>query len=474
MSSPAAAEAIRVGEQARKEPTQGELRRSVFNLVWPATVESVLQMGVGLVNTAMVGHLSALAIGTVGLCSRATMVGFALFQGIGTGATVLIAQSIGSGDRDRARTVAVQGLFFAAASVMILGAAFSTWAVPIFRIFRPAPDLLAASAMYLRIIVLGMPAQGIMMSAGAAMRGSGDTRTPMMVAVSVNLVNIAGNYSLIYGHLGFPALGIRGAATATVTAQWIGAVLALAALTSRHSKLGLTWRGPWRLDRAQLGKMLGIGMPASGEWMFWQSAHIILTLFITGFGTTTLASHQLGMQAESVSYMPTAGLSIAATTLVGQAIGAGNPRLAQRSARELITIATAITAVTGGMLFLAPRQILTALTNDAGVIALGAVYLRLMATAQIPQQLTGVLSGVLRGNGDTRTPMIVAAVGQWGIRLPLAYILAFPLKMGIMGVWLGMTVDLFARFALIFFRYKRISWAKEPVVGVGKWASTAG
>ncbi len=456
MSTPAGVEAVDV-----KEPTQGELRRSILDLVWPATVESVLQMGVGLVNTAMVGHLSALAIGTVGLCSRATMVGFALFQGIGTGVTVLVAQSVGSGDRERARILAVQGLYSAALSVIVLGAAFSTWAAPILRVFRPAPDLLAASVMYLRIIVLGMPAQGIMMSAGASMRGSGDTRTPMAVAVAVNVLNIAGNYGFIYGNLGLPALGIRGAAIATVTAQWIGACLALFALTSRNAKLGLTWRGPWRLDLTQLRKVLGIGMPASGEWLFWQSTHVILTLFITGFGTEALASHQLGIQAESISYMPTAGFSIAATALVGQAIGARNPRLAQRSAHELTAMAAAVTALTGGVLFFLPRQLLTILTNDAWVVALGAVYLRLMATAQIPQQLTGVLSGAVRGTGDTRTPMLIAAAGQWGIRLPLAYILAFPMKMGITGVWAGMTVDLFARFALIAFRYRRIAWTGE-------------
>lgn len=457
MATPVGAEPVRVAE-----PSQPELRKSILNLVWPATVESVLQMGVNLVNVAMVGHLSALAIGAVGLCSRAAMLGWAVFQGVSTGATVLVAQAVGAGDRDRARTVAVQGILFGGLSVMALGAVFALWAVPILGVFRPAADLLQASATYLRIIVIGMPAQGIMMAAGAAMRGSGDTRTPMAVAVLVNLLNIAGNWALIYGRLGFQAMGIRGAATATATAQWVGALLALIAVTSRHSRLGLTLKGPWRFRRVELGKMLGIGLPATGEWLFWQSAHVILTFYITGFGTTALASHQIGMQAESLSYMPTAGFSIAATALVGQAIGARNPRLAQRSARELVHLAAVLTALTGGMLFVIPRQILTVLTNDAGVIALGAVYLRLMATAQIPQQLTGVLGGALRGSGDTRTPMYIAAAGQWGIRIPLAYILAFPMKMGILGVWVAMTVDLFVRFILMVLRYRGISWEKKP------------
>ncbi len=447
------------------EPTASELRRSIFQLVWPATVESVLQMGVGLVNTAMVGHLSALAIGAVGLCNRATMIAWALFQGIATGATVLVAQSIGAGDRTKARTVAVQGLMFGSISVFILGAVFALWAEPILKVFGPDPVLLAAATGYLRIVVIGVPAQGIMMASGAAMRGSGDTRTPMVVAALVNVINICLSWTLIYGHLGFPAIGINGAAIATAIAQWLGAILALFSLTTRSSRLGLTIRGPWRFSRDELGQMLTIGMPASGESLFWQSAQIILTFFITGFGTTALAAHQLGLQAESLSYMPTAGFSIAATALVGQAIGARNPHLAARATRELAMLAAGITVITGGALFIFPKQILTALTNDMEVVALGALYLQLMATVQIPQNLSGVLGGALRGSGDTRAPMYVAAIGLWGIRLPLAYFLAFVMKMEIAGVWIAMTVDLFVRFVIIAVRYRGVSRTRATETG---------
>lgn len=426
--------------------------------MWPATVESILQMGVGLVNTGMVGHLSATAIGAVGLANRATMVAWALFQAVSTGATVLVAQSIGSGRRDRARTVASQALLFGTSSVVTLALVFALFGSKVLSIFKPDPSLLATATGYLRIVVAGMPAVGIMTASGASMRGAGNTRTPMLIAVFVNLINLAGNSFLIYGRLGFPALGITGSAISTVTAQWIGALLALLAIMGRNSPLGLVWRGPWRFARRELREMLGIGLPSTGESLFWQAAAIILTFFITGFGTEALAAHQLGLQAESISYMPTAGFGIAATALVGQAIGARNHRLAKRVTRELGVLITIITAFTAGLLVFLPKQILGLLTNDPQVIALGAIYLRLMGTAQIPQQLGGVFTGALRGNGDTRTPMYIAALGLWGVRLPLAYILAFPLKMGIAGVWTGMTVDLFVRFTLTVVRYRRIPW----------------
>lgn len=419
-----------------------------------------------MVNTGMVGHLSATAISAVGLTNRATMVAWALFQAVSTGTTVLVAQSVGSGRRDRARAVASQALLFGTSSVMALALVFAILGSKVLSIFRPEASLLATATGYLRIVVLGMPAVGIMTASGATMRGAGNTRTPMLIAVFVNLVNLAGNSVLIYGKLGFPAMGITGSAISTVTAQWIGAALALMATMGRNSPLGVAWRGPWRFSRRELGQMLEIGLPATGESLFWQAAALILTLFITGFGTEALAAHQLGVQAESLSYMPTAGFGIAATALVGQAIGAGNPRLARRVTRELGMLVALITAFTTGLLLFLPKQILGLLTNDSHVVALGAIYLRLMGTAQIPQQLSGVFTGALRGSGDTRTPMYIAAIGLWGVRLPLAYILAFPLNMGIAGIWTGMTLDLFVRFTLTAIRYRRIPWARGETLEI--------
>ncbi len=446
-----------------QEPPQKEIRSTITRLVWPATVESVLQMGVGLVNTGMVGHLSAMAIGAVGLCNRATMLAWVMFQAISTGTTVIVAQSIGAGNRDKARSVAAQAVVLGTVSVAILAIAFYVLALPLLAVFSPEPALLEAATQYLRILVVGMPAVGIMTSVGAGMRGAGDTRSPMIIAVLVNILNVAGNWTLIYGNMGFPALGMAGSALATVISQWLGAILALLAMTSRNSTLGISWRGPWRLARAELGEMLGIGLPASGESLFWQLAAIVLTFFITGFGTNALAAHQLGLNAESLSYMPTAGFGIAATTLVGQSMGANRPDLARRYSRELTIMAVALTVVTGGLLLFMPHTILGFLTKDPEVISLGAIYLRLMATVQIPQQLQGVLTGALRGAGDTRSPMYIAAIGIWGIRLPLGYLLAFPLKMGIVGVWAAMTLDLAVRFVLTLVLYRRMPWVRDQV-----------
>lgn len=439
-------------------PTKQEMRRIIFQLLWPATVENTLQMGIGLVNTGMVGHLSALAIGAVGLANRAVNIAWALFQAISTGTTVLVAQAIGAKLRLRARTLAVQAVVFGAFSVFCLALGFFFLADPILSVFKPEKDLLAAGTEYLRLISWGMPAVGIMTAAGAALRGSGDTRSPMIVASIVNIINVFANWVLIYGHLGLPPMGIKGSALATVVAQWFGAVLALRIITGKSSPLGLSLKGPWSLNLGELRRILSMGLPAAGESLFWQAASVILTFYITTFGTEALAAHQLGLNAESLSYMPAAGFSIAATTLIGQAIGAGDEELARRYSHELSFWVIVLTVATASLLLFFPGQILGLLTTDANVISLGSIYLRLMALAQIPQQLSGVLGGAIRGSGNTRAPMYVAALGLWGIRLPLAYVLAFPFKLGVTGVWGAMTLDLMVRFTLIFLYYRRMPW----------------
>lgn len=449
-------------EAGLNEPSKQEMRRTILNLVWPTTVESLLQMGVGLVNTAIVGHLSAVAISAVGLCNRvSSLLAWPLNQAVSTGGTVLVAQSIGAGDREGARTHAIQAMLFALVSISLVAVLLFIFAVPALSVFEPDPEVLATGVRYLRIFVIGLPAVGIMMAAGAALRGTGNTRSPMVVAVMVNILNVTLSWILIYGKLGLPAMGVVGSAISTVVAQWTGAIMALLIVTSARSTLGIRIRGPWRFDREALRRVLRIGLPASGESFAWQAASVILTFYVTSFGTKALAAHQIGLSAESLSYMPTAGFEIAAIALVGQSIGAANLRMAKRYSIEFTKMCAVITVFTAGLLFFFPVPIMGLLAEDPEVVALGAVYLRIMAVAQLPQQVSSVLKGAIRGNGDTRTPMYVAGLGLWGVRLPVAYLLGFVLGRGIAGVWLSMCLDLIIRFGLIMWRYRAIPWIKE-------------
>ena len=452
--------------EQREDLTLPALRRNILRIVWPATTESVLQMLVGIVATAMVGHLGAEAIGAVGLSSRVTQIVWAMFSAAGTGATVLIARAVGANDREAIERTALQALFLAIALVSVL-TALVVWQARALMVglFTAQGRILELSFMYLSVVALGMPFMAIMQVAGAIMRGAGNTRTPMGIAFLVNGLNVGLAYSLIYGHLGLPALGLRGAAVAAVFAQAAGASLALFALTRLHTIVSVSAIRRYRPQLEVVKRILAIGVPAAFEMIFWQAATIVLMRLIVQFGTAELAAHQLGLTAESLSYMPAVGFGIAATALVGQSLGAKNPRLAERYAGEIVRVCALLTLFTAGILFFLPEAIMRVLTSQEEVIRLGAIYLRLMALAQLPQQIAGVLNGALRGAGDTKAPMVIGGVGLWLVRLPLAWLLSVGFGLGITGVWIAMTVDLFLRFALSAFRYSRGPWRSILAAG---------
>ncbi|MBT9158113.1 MAG: putative FMN/FAD exporter YeeO [Firmicutes bacterium] len=451
------AEALTLGKQ-HEEISPQAMRRSIFRMVWPATLESTLQMAVGMVAMAMIGHVGPEAVGAVGLSTRVTQIVWAIFAAIGTGATVLIARAVGAGDKESARRTAEQALVLAVGLVCLL-TVLVVWQARwlMVALFRAEAYMLDLSFSYLALVAYGMPFMAIMQVVGAIMRGAGNTRTPMVVALFVNIINICANYILIFGRFGFPAMGMYGAAIAAIVAQSVGALLALYVW---HRGQALNVR-MWRLYRPHgelVQRILKIGIPAAGEMIFWQVATIILMRLIVTFGTAELAAHQLGLTAESLSYMPAVGFGIAATAFVGQSLGAEKPWQAARYVAELVRLCLLLTVLTASLLFFIPETIMRFLTQDAEVVRLGAIYLSLMAIAQFPQQMGGVLNGALRGAGDTKIPMYIGGFGLWLVRLPLAFILSVTFGLGITGVWVAMTVDLFVRFGLSSYYYYRGHW----------------
>lgn len=424
-------------------------------MVWPATMESVLQFTVGIVATAMVGRLGATAIGAVGLSQRLLQTVWALSQAVTVGATVLVAHAYGGGRPDAAQQTARQSLLVAAIGIAAFTAVVLASPRTLLRVFHPTADVLDVAVDYLRLVAWGMPFTMLTLVIGSVMRGTGDTRTPLVIAVLVNAVNVVGNYLLIFGRLGFPALGVRGSAAATLIAQATGLLVAAYLLFTPGPRFSLKLLTSWRPDWAEFRRILAVGVPTAAESMAWQLAAIILTMIIVSFGTVALAAHTLGIQAEGLSYMPAAGFAIASTTLVGQSLGARNPALARRYTAEIVRWAVSMTVITAAILVFLPSAVMGLLTNDPAVIALGARYLVLMGLAQLPQQVGGVLNGALRGSGDTRSPMLIAFVGLWLVRLPLAILLGRHAGLGIIGVWVAMTVDLFVRYAFIHLIYAR-------------------
>lgn len=433
-----------------------QINHRIFKMILPMTIDNTLQMIAGLISMGMVGRISVLAVSAIGIGTRITQIIWALFKGVTTGATVFIAQYYGAGDYKKLKNVARQTLLSGILLVIILMLIVHSGAGYILQVFNPDKELLYNATQYLKIVSFGLPFLAIMLIVGGILQGMGNATTPMIITIIMNIVNIVISYILIFGKLGFPSMGIAGAALATVISQIVAAVIGLYVLFNRNGILHSYFnRQMFDFDSKQTAAIYRIGLPSSCESIFWQIASIVLMRAILTYGETAFAAHQLGMQAESISYTPAMGFGVAATAFIGQALGARDKKLAKIYLKQIIKGALIITSLAVIMLLCFPKLLMSGLTNNKDVIRLGSIYLMLMGLVEIPQNIAGVLGGAMRGAGYTKVPMLIAGIGLWGIRVPLTLIVAYCLKYSIVAIWTVMCIDLFCRFLISILLYKK-------------------
>lgn len=432
-----------------------QIRNKIYSMILPITIENVLQMTAGFISTAMIGRIGALSVSALGISTRITQLVWALFKGIATGASVFVAQAYGAGDFEKLKKVIRQTLISSVIVVIIFQQIIFWYGRTLLSIFNPELQLKELAFQHMRIVSCGLPFMVIMLVVAGVLQGMGNAKTPMKIAFLMNITNIIAGMVLIFGNLGFKPLWLMGAAYATVISQITGASVGLYVLFNRDGVLGAKDNYKHlKLDLKEIAGIYGVGIPSSLESLFWQIAAIILTRIILSFGNTAYAAYQLALQAESISYMPAVGFGIAATTFIGQSLGIRDRELGMSYMKELIKGSVLLTLVTGGILVLFPNAIMGLMTYDKEVIKIGALYLFLMGLVQLPQNISGVYNGALRGAGYTKVPMIVAMVGLWGIRIPLSWAFTRFFNYGIAAIWFVMCADLTVRYILSLILYK--------------------
>jgi putative MATE family efflux protein len=431
------------------------VNKKIISMIVPITIENVLQMVAGIVSMGMIGRIDALSISALGIGMRITQIIWALFKGITTGATVFVAQYYGAGEIGKVKNVIRQTLLSSVVLVVILQAIVYTQASKLLMVFNPKPELLELGAEYMRIVSYGLPFLAIMLIIGGVLQGMGNAKTPMYITILMNMVNIIVGYVVIFGKLGITPMGVRGAALATAVSQAVAAVIGLYIIFNRNGVLrGLLNKKLLSVDKRQIADVYRVGMPTAMESIFWQLATIILTRAILAFGETAFAAHQLGLQVESISYMPAAGFGVVATALIGQALGAKDKQLARLYLHQILKGALCLTALSVTIMVGFPKVMMSLLTDNKEIIELSAIYLMLMGLVQFPQNASGVLIGAMRGAGYTKVPMVVAGIGLWVIRVPLALLMTYVFKRTIIAIWVVMCVDLVFRFFAYLFYYR--------------------
>lgn len=425
------------------------IRRNVLKLSLPVLLSSLFQRLVSIVDIFLTGGLGAAAIAATGLGQLMMFVTMTIFWGLSTGTTVVIAHLTGAGKQDEAKKSA--GLAILAAIIMtifcsIVGVA---WGGKIARIMGASGEVQEYAATYIRLVFLWLFWTTGLNILSAIMHGRGDTRTPMTAIIMVNILHVILAVPLIYGKFGIPPLGVRGAAIAINCSEAVGCIYLL---FQSFRKRYILFSG---LKAEIFAPIWRIGWPVALERVAQQSGQLFYSSFIIGYGTTAYAAHQIGLSIESLSFMPGAGMGIAASTLMGQALGAGKLRRARISHNEALRLALIVMGIMALIFISIPELLMGIFTSDAEVIVKGSMFLRLVAFAQIPLAISFVYAGSLRGTGDTFYVFIVTLFAMWGIRVALSYIASSWLHLSLYAVWGVFLIDWYFRGTAFAWRYYR-------------------
>lgn len=389
------------------------MEKRVLGLAWPVISENFLETMLGIVDTWLVSSLGAVALAGVGTAIQFMFFIISAMSAISVGSAVLVAQSVGARNLFRAGNLARQSLIWSLIFSIPLSLIGFFNAHGLVSIFGMEADVTRIGADYLRVTMGTVVVLVMLIIGGGALRGAGDSRTPMLVTALANVINVVLAYVLIYGKFGFPAMGAVGSAWATFISRSIALLLLLLALWQGRNDVSIqsgdTWWPDWQVAR----QILGIGVPAAIEQMLMSTAFLTMTTVISHLGTLELAAQRVAMNAMSLSFLPGFGFSIAATALVGQSVGARRPQDGQAAARIATRWAMIWMGSLGVIFLIFAPQIMSFFSNDPGVITIGAGGLRMVAITQPFWALGFVNSGALRGTGNTQFPLRVNTVSTW-------------------------------------------------------------
>jgi len=332
------------------------------------------------------------------------------------------------------------------------------FAEPLMRLFRATDDVVVQGASYSRGYASTYAFAMIVYVGNAALRGTGDTRTPMLVMWAINLINAFLGWVLIFGNLGAPRMEITGAGLAAGIARGVGGIIVLAILIRGRGFLKYDIRKAFHVERQMIKRLLIVGVPAAIEQGQRRGAMMIYSIIIFNLGKIVQAAYAVGMKVESMAFMPGMGFGKAAEVLMGHGLGANRPEIAKRAVKLAALYAAIVMTIMGMITFIFGAQFLSLFSSDPEVIRLGHLYMKVFAIGMPLMGIGNAISGGLRGAGDTRWVMLLASVGPWVFRIPIGFIFSVWYPMGPQGAWSGAVTDWMVRGVLVLLRYRTGRW----------------
>jgi MATE family, multidrug efflux pump len=431
--------------------------REVVGLALPVVVSMLMQTLTSALESAFLGRFGTVEQGAAGLGAALLWPILIACNCSGMGVQICVAQSVGAQRRLDCGVFTWQGLYIAGIAwlpMFILG----LYALPLVQLIAPSPELLEPTALYLRIELLGGLPALLNMTMIGFFRGIGDTRTPLVVVLVVECLSVLLASLLIFGVAGCPRLGIAGAALSTVICRTVGTAIYLGLFLRRGQREGFLAQLRLPFDRHACWHLIRVSWPIGAEGALEMGAWTLFTAFIARLGTVDAAAHAIAIRVTSLAYMPGYGLCVAATTLVGQYLGARNHAATRRSMKSCLVLVIGLMGTLGLGFFLGRYPLVRLFTRDEAVIALGMHVLLWVAMLQVFDGINLIAIGVLRGAGDTRWPMLVGLLLNWGIFVPGAALVIFVWPGGVVAAWAAAVGTVVVLALMMLLRVLRGAW----------------
>jgi putative MATE family efflux protein len=440
-----------------------EADKKIIQLAWPSIMEQILEMMVGMVSTIFMGRIGTDAVAAVGMVNMLNGFLQTVFFGLSMGTTVIVARVIGEGNKEEAKRTLIQSIYMAGVVGIILAVSGKLFAVPLLKLFFGGANIKVfnMALSYFGIILLNLPFFVMDITVSGAMRGAGDTKTPMVITGIVNVLNVILNAVLIFGvqALHIPAMGVVGSAIAVTISRIVSVTARIIVLYARKGlKLNLSFKDDYSIKPKLMKRIINIGIPGFIEQAVMQGGFLILEVVIVTMGTTALAAYQVGINVNSLAFFPVFGFSIANTTLVGQSLGERKLKKAELYSYESLKITMIMAFVIGILMIIFAKQLASIFSNDPSVIkeSVGIIYT--FGVIEPMLAILNICSATLKAAGDIMFVMTTSIVGLWSCRVLLSFGLNHMFALGMKAVMIGIFFDFSSRSIMYLVRMNKGEW----------------
>lgn len=439
--------------------------KKTLSIAWPAILESFFIALVGLVDSLMVSSLGSASVAAVGLTTQPKFVGLSLFFAANVSISALVARRKGEDKREDANRIFSTFFLFIIIAAIIISVIMVAFADPIIRLCGSEEATHEGAVTYFRIIMGGMIFNVLSMGANSAQRGAGRTKITMRTNVVSNVINVIFNYLLIGGKLGFPALGISGAAIATVLGTVVACIMSIASICSWESFVCIPYILKAKIKPCweAMVSIIKIGYGVFAEQILMRFGFVMTAVMAANQGTAVMAAHQVGMNILGLSFSFGDGLQSTAVALIGFSLGAKQPQKAKDYGRTCRMIGAVISVCVAIVFFLGARWLMRLFFREEEIIEIG-VSIMYVAIVVVFFQISQVIyMACLRGAGDTMFTAIASAISVSFIRTVVSWFCCYILGWGIIGIWMGIVGDQFSRFVMGSIRFKQGKWVKIKI-----------